>query len=253
VSQAAEILYDGFDYAEGSNLGGQGGWANVNTGDEVIVGGSSLSVAGLKASTGRSVSFSEGGTDPQRTYTAVNSGSVFYSFAMQVTALGSLDMTTGGYFIGLGSSSTNFSSTVWTRATAGGGFNIGFQNNTATTGIQWSGEFALNATLFIVGSFNIDTDVADLWINPSSNTFGAISAPSVTFSVAAGTTRTSLDRIFLRQDSTTETPSLIVDELRVGTSWADVTPSSVPEASSFAFVAGLAGVCAVGLRRRSRR
>lgn len=250
ASSQGQIFYDGFDYTDGSNLGGQGTWVNVASGDEVVVGGSSLSVPGLQAPTGRSVSFSGGGFDPHNVFTPVTSGTIYFSFAMQVTGLGSLDQVIGGYFAGFGANSTNFSTTVWTRATAGGGFNIGLQNSTSTTGIQWSDEYALNATLFIVGSFNIDTDVASLWVNPSSTSFGAVEAPSVTFSAAAGTTRTSLDRFFLRQDSASETPDMIVDEIRVGTSWASVTP--VPEPSSFAAFAGLAALGGAALRRRRR-
>src|SRR4029453_13606502 len=42
---AGVIVDEPFNYAPGSNLGGQGGWVNVNTGDEITVVAGSLSGA----------------------------------------------------------------------------------------------------------------------------------------------------------------------------------------------------------------
>lgn len=244
-----QIFYEGFNYTNPSNLGGQGGWVNVNTGDEVVVGGSSLNVSGLQSSVGGSVSFDGIGIDPQKTFTAVTSGSLYFSFAMQVTALGTLDTVTGGYFAGFGANSTTFSTTVWTRA-SGAGYNIGLQNNTSTNGIQWTSTvYGLNTTVFVAGSFDLDSDSASLWVNPASSSFSS-TAPTAMLTAAAGSTRTSLDRFFLRQDSLTETPSFIVDELRVGTSWASVTPSAVPEPGTYAALAGLGVLGLAAVRRR---
>jgi len=97
-------------------------------------------------------------------------------------------------------------------------------------------------------NFNVDTDTASFWINPSSTDFALGAAPTATFSGLTGSTRTSLDRFFLRQDSTTLTPSLQIDELRVGTTWADVTP--VPEPSTILAVAS--GGLLLLARRRTR-
>ena len=38
---------------------------------------------------------------------------------------------------------------------------------------------------------------------------------------------TAVSKFFFRQDSSTETPALQIDELRIGTTWADVTSSTL--------------------------
>ena len=61
------------------------------------------------------------------------------------------------------------------------------------------------------------------WINPSDTDFEAGSAPTPDFTETDSSPAT-IDRILLRQDSTGETPNMILDELRIGTNWASVTP-----------------------------
>ena len=72
-------------------------------------------------------------------------------------------------------------------------------------------------------SYNVSTGVTNAWINPNSGDFGG-SAPAVTLTDTDGTPSSSIGKFILRQDSTGETPSMNVDELRIGTTWADVTP-----------------------------
>src|SRR5690606_22699637 len=75
-----------------------------------------------------------------------------------------------------------------------------------------------------------DNDVAKLWLNP---TLGLTTEPTPTIEDqwTANSDLATIAHFFLRQDSATETPDLDIDELRIGTSWADVTPID-PSAST---------------------
>ena len=234
------IVSDSFNYSPGSNLGGQGGWFNANSGDQITVATGNLGVSGLTTSSGNRVSFGGSGLDPYLPFTPTSS-SVFYSFAFQIADLGSLN-TTGGYIAGLDSSA--FASTLWVRKN-GSGFDIGIGRTSAAASVSWSLGYALNDIVFVVGSYQVNAgtanDLSSLWINPSASSFGAGVAPAATLTATtSGSDLANVSRIFLRQDSATATPNtLYLDELRVGTSWADVTPisSAVPEPSTY--LAGL--------------
>jgi hypothetical protein len=134
------------------------------------------------------------------------------------------------------------------------------QNNAAFNGVYTSAtpeSYALGSTFFIVGKieFNYAAGVEDkltLYINPSSltdegaltpyleigvNDFGSISA----FRIFAGGNQTS--------PSTFNASGGVFDEIRLGTNFTAVT-GAIPEPSSFAALAGLAGLAVAASRRR---
>jgi hypothetical protein len=93
-----------------------------------------------------------------------------------------------------------------------------------------------------------------MWVNPSSATFGAASPPSETLLATTAASATELSAIAsfaLRDVNTVGNPSVLFDELRLGTDWASVTPV-VPEASSFVAF-GLSGIFAVAAIRIGKR
>ena len=54
--------------------------------------------------------------------------------------------------------------------------------------------------------------------------FGGTTPPAPTLTITnGGTDLTDIDRIFVRQDSPSETPYIDMDEIRVNTNWTDVT------------------------------
>lgn len=213
-----------FNYAVGSNLGGQGGWANQNTGDEVTVQSGSLSYEGLLISTANSVVFSGAGIDSQLPFDVQSGNTVYASFIFRVTDLSTLTDTNGGYFAGFGQSTTVFGGTVWLRA-AGAQFNIGINKATSVTENTWlSTNFDTNTDIFVVIAYDLAVGEARIWANPVPGDLGVASPPTPNGTASLNTTRTSLGRFFLRQDSATETPTIVFDELRIGTTWAVVTP-----------------------------
>jgi hypothetical protein len=260
------FFYEAFDYAENSALPGQGGWSNASggVGDDITIGADTLSVTGLPTLGGRSTVFGGAGKDPLRSFTE-SVTTVWYSFAVKVTELGALTAD-GGYFAGLRQSNTEsdpvtrFGATLHLRP-FDTGFNLGIrQRSSGTSPGEWDPTtLAVGDTVFVVGNYQFnpgaDDDVANLWVNPAAASFGSGSAPSPSVTTTIhGTDLANVDRFFLRQDSATETPtSLILDELRVGTSWQAVT-SAVPEPGAYGVVASLGiGLFAIWHRRRRAR
>lgn len=225
--------YDGINYTIGQGLQTQTDWTILNTGDDLLIASGNLSYPGLVDSMGNKVTFSGAGIDGAKLFTQQTTGTVYYSFILDVTSLGSLDAS-GGYFSGFTEgTSNNFGATIWTRLN-GADYNIGINPRTTVANTTWSNAQTINNTLFIVVSYQIvdgaANDVVKLWINPTPG----IAEPMATLTATnAGTDLANVNRILIRQDSDTETPYIEMDELRIGTSWEDVTPAAPPTITSF--------------------
>jgi hypothetical protein len=228
-SQSTLPYHEGFDYPVGDSLP-MHGWTGINGGDQILVTAGSLSYSGLATSIGNKVSFDASGRDFQRTITPQTTGTVYMSYILQVTGLGSLN-TTGGYFTGFGASPTTFGATSWIKQN-GTGFSLGVNAKSTVTYTVWDATaLPLNTPVLVVVSYEIVdgtiNDIAKMWINPAAGSLGGGSAPTPTLTVTNGAADLAqLDRIFLRQDYSTATPFIDIDEIRVGTSWASVTPTS---------------------------
>lgn len=218
-------LYEGFDYTADETLGEQVNWNNLFSGDEVLIETGSLSYPDFHSSSGNSISFNGGGFDPQIEFEAVTSGTVYSSFLFKVTDQSAMtDLTDGGYFAFLG----NYDARLWVRPNpdaAGTTFDIGFgwessaPSTTTTT-------YNVGDVILAVISYNIDTDELSAWINPSSSDFGADTAPTALLTSTDEADVTSISAFVVRQDSDGETPFIQMDELRIGTSWAEVVVGS---------------------------
>lgn len=245
--------YDGFAYTVGSTLAGNGTWTTNNTGTAPLIASGNLSVSGLQAPTGEKVSWEPGNIqEALNTFgTTLTSGTVFFSMALQLTNL----PTSTSYSFMLGSSGSTFGNTIWVRTNGLGGFNLGInKGTTAANTVYASDNLSLSNTYFIVSSYEFVSgtlnDIANLWVNPDSSTFGAGSAPSVSaFATNSGGDVANISVFQLR--GANGSPGGVMDELRIGTDWASVTP--VPEPSTYALLGlAAAGLGAHIIRRRRR-
>ncbi len=276
----------GTSYTVGATLAGQTnaagrwwGYAGSGAVTPTIEAGN-LSVSGLYAgASGNSIKLVPG-TGPSarlslgETFLQANS-SLYYSFAFKVPDIGGLS-TSGAFFAGFNNtapaSTTVTPSVVGARVNlrrvvdGGGttlGFNIGLSKSSGSaSGWVWApGLYTANQQIFVVGSYdfgligaNTTDDSTRLWIDPSSSDFGNVSAPAYNLINNLGNDLTQnttnapiLSFVFMERTAGNQPNSLIADELRIGTSWAEVTP----EPSSAALV-GL-GVGALVAWRRARR
>jgi hypothetical protein len=227
VGQVTLPHLDAINYTSGQALQNQTGWTVLNTGDDIAITSGNLSYSGLAASSGNKFSFDGAGIDAAKQFTQQTSGTVYYSFLMNVSNLGLLN-TTGTYFTGLNEgTSTNFGATVWTRKNSTSGYDIGINPRTTAANTVWTTAQATSSTVMVVVSYQIisgtGNDVVKLWINPTPG--GAEPTPTLSATNTSGTDLANLNRIFIRQDAATTTPFIDMDELRIGTTWASVTPA----------------------------
>lgn len=221
-------IYEPFDYADNANLGDQGSWINVNSGDEILVQPGSLSYSGLAASTGNSIFFSGAGLDPYYEFTPVTSGAVYASFILNVTSISVMtDLTDGGYFAGLAASQSSYDGRLWVRPNPdadSGTYDFGF-GSASTNPPFTTSTYSVGQPVFIVMSYDLDTAELNLWVNPDYTTFGTSTPPTATMTDIDASAASEINRFMLRQDSPGETPQMTFDELRISDNWADVTPA----------------------------
>jgi hypothetical protein len=204
-------------------------WTDVNTGDNILVSSGNLSYSTLPASTGNKIAFDGAGMDANKSFTSQSSGGVYFSFILNVSSLGSLS-TTGSYFTGVASNATTFGGVIQIRKSAVDAtkYNLGISVTTSST-IAWSStDYSVGTSYFVTGLYQMVAgtlnDTAKLWINATLG--GTETAATASASGGTGTDLASVSQIFLRQAASTTTPFIEMDEMRVGKTWADVTPSA---------------------------
>ena len=238
-SIAQTFLYESFSYnpdntnglsAQSNNL-----WKKINSGDSILVIANNLNYPGLSASQGNKIAFDAAGTDYYSSFSTQTSGSLFASFILNVSALGSLDAT-GSYFstfLEAGSTSA-FASCIWLKQSQNTGkYLIGISNRSSVaTPVFYSVDLNTNQDYFITLSYEIvpngtTNDVSKLWVNTSS--FNGV-MPNADVIATGGTdvSANGIGRFLLRQHASNTTPFIQFDELRIGKTWLDVTPCSSP-------------------------
>ena len=236
---AQPLLYDGFNYTpsatNGINVQSSGAWFNANTGDSILVTANSLSYTGLAASIGNKVAFDGTGVDNYRVFSPQTTGTVYASCILNLSSLGTMNGT-GTYVLNFiePASTSAYGGCLWLKASATAGkYLIGISNRSSTSPITYTTvDMNLNQSYFIVFSYEIiaglANDVTRMWINTTQ--FGG-TAPVSTLTATGGTDlgTAGIGRILLRQPATTlPAPFVEFDEIRVGTTWADVTPCASP-------------------------
>jgi len=224
-------IIETFDYAVGTDLTDAPNWTTSSTStDKVKVVAASINnpynSTEFPNPTGNMVNFAGGGADPYIEFNQQDSGTIYASFIFTSTDMTGIQ-TTGGYFAVLQESAGSYKARLWVRPDTGdvAKFNIGVSAGSSASNYS-SNVYVTGEEAFIVMAYEFATNEIKVWINPDPATFEGGVAPTATLTETGGTA-TNLGRFLLRQDSTNETPPINFDELRIGTTWKQVTPKGV--------------------------
>ncbi len=200
--------------------------------------GNSLSKAGLAASTGNRTSTIAGNAEDVNTplTASITSGTVYYSVLVKYLDSSTLpaNTTTGDYSLALTSvasaATTVFQARIYAKqgATAST-VSLGVLNNSGGTAAPTfsATDLATNVTHLLVVKYDLATNSASLFVNPTpgaaeptataTNTFGSTAAPA------------QIAGFVIRQggNATSGTGNVEIDEIRVGTTFAAVTPANL--------------------------
>jgi predicted esterase len=229
---------------------------NYNALDGAQVVDLNLAVAGLKESVGNAVWYGGGGYSTRLATGTFTSGTVYSSFAFRIFDISGLT-SVGGIVAGFNNTPgpqtnapTVIDSSVWVRPTpdtadSPANYNIGLSKTSATSGVVWdSGVYTAGdagPTQFAVTSYTFNSgsstdDLSRLYLNPNPSTFGGTAPTSGTILSTSNGSDISVGQIatFLLRQGTQAASSqgIVFDELRVGTSWADVTPAQATSGGS---------------------
>ena len=224
--------YDGFNYTVGQSLNRQISWGGLisptDENDVSIIAGN-LSYSGLSASSGNKINFSalSTGSDPYKLITPQNSGTVYYSFLLKINSMAGATNPRGMYIASFLFDEFFLGGTLWTKRVDDTNFNLGIEVRTVNVSNTFSAtSYQTGQTYLIVVSYTFNSgasnDIVKLWVNPIIN--GSEPTSTVTDSHTE-TDVPKIDGFRINAGLPNDTPNVEIDELRIGTSWASVTPS----------------------------
>jgi hypothetical protein len=252
LSFGQALLTETFNYTVPGNVGGNtstasdavgsNNWAtHSNTSSTTGVGlpgtidvtTGSLSYTGLFASVGNKVMLPGSNTTTSRDINraiTTTSKVVYYSALINVIDNTQLK-TTPDYFMALGATSGTSVTTLGARlgisSATGTNYRLSILNTSGGTPvyIENAVDLAFGTTYLVVVKYDFSAALtaATIWVNPSS-LGGTEPASSVATNTSGTSTFTVVNSITLRNSA--NTPKVGIDELRVGTTWADVTPAA---------------------------
>ncbi|MDW8295397.1 MAG: T9SS type A sorting domain-containing protein [Raineya sp.] len=225
-----QLVYEPFNGT--GNLSGYNGWTtHSGTANQLQRISGSLNYMGIPASMGNKVSIKAGDTeDLNKDIGADQTGDVYFSALINVVNTTNMT-TTGDYFLHFGATTgtsvTVLAGRLHVRAVGASNFNLGILNQSGGTPVTTylSTNFNVGTTYFVVVKYNTTSNTASLWVNPSLG--GSEPAPDATNNTGTNTTA-QVRSICIRQggSGSNTTGNIEIDEIRVGTTWASVTPAA---------------------------
>lgn len=244
---AQALLYEGFDYATPAYIGGNGdaGSSSNNWTTHSVVAGhtttidiadGSLTYPGLAASIGNKVNFFSNANATDRDINRPFSSTattLYFSALVNITDNSQIAVTADNYFLSFGSTQGASVPGLGARlgvvkSASGTNFQFIIVNISGGTPVYSATGVDLNfgTTYLVVVKYDISASptVATLWVNPA--TLGG-AEPAGGLSNNTGTnafTSFATGSICIRNNAAT--PKAFIDEIRVGATFADVTPVS---------------------------
>ena len=222
--------YDAFNYAEG-NLNAVGGpnWvlgSGSSTFEIAVSNAVALTApAGFPAATGKGLRRAPSSSSKRSvlqftSVPAVDGNVVFVSFLLNVPTA-----PAAAQLIGHLNDSNASDSTPQAGIFVDAGPKVGVGKITSTPGFTMATNLGAGPHLIVVRYlFQAGNDRVDLWVDPASTSYGAVSAPASLGNTTGSGDPVSLD-FFQFITSSTAGGVQFIDEFRVGTAWAEVVPS----------------------------
>ena len=258
-ASAALIAYEGFNYTEAngttiSGLNGGTGWDEAYPSVEGTLRlADGLSFEGHLPSIGKGFERLPSGTltsNGRNWETTLTNGTIWYSFLVNPPLSG---RGTIGVVQGAASNQNGFGIRFEPNATTA--TTLRFNANTPVqnpgTDINFANGYGL--TYLVVGKLTVDTAAStrnDMWVYQNGQTVPILTDVSVGMSVSSAATGSSIPAFYGRSFGNPNA-AIVFDEIRVGTTFADVA-SAIPEPSSFAALAGLGALGFIATRRRQQ-
>lgn len=223
----SQLLVENFDYPLSSLLSANG-WTvhstNANT-LEVVSGLTFPGYIGSNIGGAANLEATITGEDAHRTFAEQTSGTIYVAFLVNVSAAS----TTGDYVLHVGATtiSTTFRGRVFVKKDAENKIYFGISNSTTTVAYTTE-SYNMNTTYLVVLKYSIvdgaTNDQSAIYVQSAFSatepTTGWIDATD-----ASGTDLANVGSVAIRQGGATTTPAMLIDGIRVATSWADaVTP-----------------------------
>lgn len=240
--QATLPSYEGFDYEvpgklfEVNSNSGQGNWTLSDvtfTPNVDIIASPTWNVSGA-AATGNAMAYSGPGEAPIYGYTPEEGQTTVYvSFLLRVTALADTNLST--FLTTLKSPfEGRFNAIVWYKknpAEGATGYVLGVNLGRGSGDVFYdTKDYQVGDDVLVVIK-KVEGGAVSLFLNPDLGT--EPSSPTVEDPTVRDY---PFGQIFFRRDANDRTPSLIIDELRVGKEWADVVKTEVLSTSTEAAV-----------------
>ena len=222
----AQLVTEDFNYTASSALVVTNGYtANSGTGTNnltIAASGTGLSYAGSpRSNVGLALPMANTGEDAYKSFTAQTAGAVYASALINISAASA----TGDYFFSLMTGAT-YNVRVFVKS-SGAGYVVGLSKAGATAVYDATVRtFGVTQLIvikyeFVTGTLN---DPVSLFLNP---TLGGTEPTALLTSIGAPTAdAASISSYGFRQGGAASSPTLVIDGIMVGTTWAQVTPAA---------------------------
>lgn len=243
-ASAALLFYDGYDYTVGEDLGEGSSvakWANPKS--NITITDGSLSYSGLQSSTGNRVNVNGGSSNLDGARTAANawtsqtSGALYFSFLLKLNGTGGIATSGNGTpIVNISQASSASQQLISLNLLNSSGIKLGVLKYPSSGTAVSSAFFATGpganlaadgtTTYLVVAKYEwvagAANDVVTVWVNPTTLGGAEDSGNKVSTSVGNDGANNA-GRLYINRG-----PTLGLDELRIGTTWADVTPTGAP-------------------------
>ena len=239
---ATLLFYDGYDYTVGEDLGEGSSvakWANPKS--NITITDGSLSFSGLQSSSGNSVTVNGGSSNLDGARTAASawvsqtSGTLYFSFLLKLNSPSGIATSGNGTpLVNISQSGSASQQLISLNLLNSSGLKLGVLKYPSSGSSVSSAFFATGAganlaangstTYLVVAKYEwvagTANDVVTVWVNPAT-LGGAEDSDNKVFTSTGTDGTANAGRLYISRG-----PNLNLDELRIGTNWAGVTPTT---------------------------